>query len=375
MVDTPKKTPRARLRATPVTGEALRGPDTRPTRQAPLFRDPMPDRVEPCLATLAAKAPAGPQWAYEIKWDGYRLHVHVEPSGVRIITRGGHDWTHRFPAIARAAGALGASAAIIDGEAVVLDEEGRSSFPKLQQVLGGRGGKRVAPEALFYAFDVLYLEGVDLRPRSLDERRSELARLLAATDPEGWIRLSEEVEGDGGALLRHACAMGLEGLIAKDRRRPYRSGRGHDWLKIKCVESEGFVIVGYEPSAVARGGLGRLLLACREGDGLAYVGGVGTGFTESVARELRRALDAIRREKPAVPLKEKRIVWVDPVLVAEVEFRGWTGERMLRHASYKGLREGAGRRRHFSKMTAFGAPSLTRPSYRTNIMPASACWP
>lgn len=179
-------------------------------------------RGEPCLATLAAKVPAGPQWAFEIKWDGYRLHVHVEPTGVRIITRGGHDWTHRFPAIASAAGGLGAGTAIIDGEAVVLDELGRSSFPKLQQVLGGRGGKRVAPEAMFYAFDVLYLDGVDLRPRSLDERRGELAGLLAAADPAGWLRLSEEVDGDGGALLRHACAMGLEGIIAKDQATPVR---------------------------------------------------------------------------------------------------------------------------------------------------------
>lgn len=198
---------RTRLRAEPA-GETHRGPDTGPSRQAPLFRDPMPDRVEPCLATIAAKMPEAPHWAYEIKWDGYRLHVHVEPGQVRIITRGGHDWTHRFPAIAAAAVGLGAGMAILDGEAVVLDEQGRSDYPTLLRVLGGRGGKRIAPEAMFYAFDLLYLDGLDLRPSTLDERRATLTTLLDGSDPHGWVRLSEEVDGDGGALLRHACAHG-----------------------------------------------------------------------------------------------------------------------------------------------------------------------
>lgn len=157
MVKPPIDKPKRRLRAEPAVDVAIRGPDTRPSRQSPLFRDPMPDRIELCLATLAPKVQVAPHWTYEINWDGYRLHVHVEPSGVRVITRGGHDWTHRFPAIAEAAASLGAGTAILDGEAVVLDEQGRSDYPALLRVLGGRAGKRVASEALFYAFDLLYL--------------------------------------------------------------------------------------------------------------------------------------------------------------------------------------------------------------------------
>ena len=152
---TSSKRPRAKSTA-PRRGDALRGPRTGPSRQATLFRDRMPDRVEPCLATLVPEVPTAEHWSYEIKWDGFRLHVHVEASGVRILTRGGHDWTHRFAAIAKAAAELGVATAIIDGEAVVLDERGRSEFAALQQALGGRGGKRVASEALFYAFDLMF---------------------------------------------------------------------------------------------------------------------------------------------------------------------------------------------------------------------------
>jgi bifunctional non-homologous end joining protein LigD len=325
MAKLPADTPKRRLRATTAL-EALRGPDTRPSRQAPLFSDPMPDRVEPCLAELVDKPPVGPHWAFEVKWDGYRLHVHVEPRQVRIITRGGHDWTHRFPAIAAAARNLDAGTAILDGEAVVLDEKGQPDFGLLQKALGGRGGKRVAPEVLLYAFDLLYLDGRDLRGDTLDERRAALAGALSAALPEGSIRLSEEVHSDGPTFFRHACEMGLEGIIAKDRRKPYRSGRGGDWLKIKCVQSEGFAIVGYEPSDVALGRLGRVLLAAYEGERLVYVGGVGTGFTGATAAALRKLLDAIRRDKPAVPLKRKGVVWTEPTLVAEVEFRAWTGD-------------------------------------------------
>lgn len=177
-----------------------------------LVVDTMPLRVEPCLALLAKNPPKGPNWVLEVKWDGYRLAVHVEPERVRILTRGGHNWTDRFPAIAQAARNFGTTM-ILDGEAVVLDEQGRSDFGLLQQALGGRGGKRSSSEAILYAFDLLYFDGYDISRLELAERRCMLEDLLK--DQNGAIRLSEEVEGDGAVLLRSACEFGLEGIIAR----------------------------------------------------------------------------------------------------------------------------------------------------------------
>jgi bifunctional non-homologous end joining protein LigD len=311
----------------------------RDPQQPQLRLDPMPDRIEPCLALLKATPPKGNGWAFEIKWDGYRLAVHVEPSRVRVITRGGHDWTHRFPNIAEAARKLGAATLILDGEAVVLDEQGRSDFGALQKALGGRGGKRAAGEAIFYAFDVLYLDGHDLTGMELSGRRHLLEGL--PLDPAGTIRLSEEVEGDGAALMDAARQHGLEGIIAKHRDRPYRSGRTGDWLKIKCVQSDSFMIVGYEHSSSARGGIGSVLLAARSGHDWIYVGSVGTGFKEADAIYLRKTLDVLKTKTPACSYdgRRKDVVWAQPTLIAEIEYRAWTDEGRLRHASYKGLRE------------------------------------
>ncbi|APO76062.1 ATP-dependent DNA ligase protein [Rhizobium etli 8C-3] len=307
--------------------------------QSSLPLDPMPERIEPCLALLKPKPPKGEQWIYEIKWDGYRLAVHIEPHGVRIVTRGGHDWTHRFPAIAQAAKQIGVTTAVLDGEAIVVDERGRSDFGLLQQSLGGRGGKQISGEALFMAFDLLYFDGHDLRQLDLSSRRHLLEGMV--TDREGVIRLSEEFEADGDRLLELACEHGLEGIIAKDRHSEYRSGRLGDWVKIKCLQSDSFVIVGYELSTVARAGIGSLLLAARKGDGLVYVGNVGTGFNERTAQELRGMLDRLKVTKPAVGYEGRRkgLVWVRPKLIAEIEYRAWTHDGKLRHASYKGLRD------------------------------------
>ena len=225
----------------------------------------------------------------------------------------------------------------LDGEAVVLDAAGRSDFGALQRSLGGRGGRQASGDAILYAFDLLYFDGHDLTKMELSGRRHLLEDLIG--ESEGTIRVSHEVEADGAALLAAAREHGLEGIIAKHRDSTYRSGRLGDWLRIKCIQSESFVIVGYEPSTAARGGIGSLLLAAYQGAAFVYVGSVGTGFKEKEAVELRRMLDTLKTKRAAVAVDKKGGVFVQPTLIAEIEYRAWTDDGKLRHASYKGLRE------------------------------------
>ncbi|WP_370168718.1 non-homologous end-joining DNA ligase [Sinorhizobium fredii] len=297
--------------------------------------DPMPARIEPCVAMLVDKPPKGRDWAFEVKWDGYRLAVHIEPGRVRIITRGGYDWTNRFPSIVAEARQLRLTTAILDGEAVVLDEQGRSDFGMLQRALGRRPSAHEPGEIILFAFDLLYFDGCDLRRLPQRERRRLLEQVLA--ERKDAIHLSEEVEADGEEFLRVACAHGLEGIIAKHRERPYRSGRTDAWRKITCTRRDSFVIVGFEPSTVT-GAIGRLLLAARRGGELVYVGGCGTGWTREESVKLRELLEEIETDAPAVNLKRKGAVFTQPLLVAEVEYRAWTDEGRLRHPSFKGLR-------------------------------------
>lgn len=298
--------------------------------------DPMPRHVEPCVATLVDKPPKGPDWAFEVKWDGYRLAVHVEPGEVKAITRGGYDWTKKFGAIVDEARQLGHASMILDGEAVVLDDQGRSDFGLLQRAVGKKPSLHEPSEIVFFAFDLLYLDGRDLRSLPLSERRRLLEPIVAGRT--GAIRFSEEVNADGAEFFRAACELGLEGIIAKRRDKPYHSGRRPEWLKIKCARRDWFVIVGYEPSTMP-GAIGRLLLAARKGDDLLYVGGCGTGWSNKESVKLRELLDAIPSETPALSLKRKGAKFARPLLVAEVEYRAWTHDGKLRHPSFKGVDE------------------------------------
>jgi len=295
--------------------------------QPQLLFNPIPNRVEPALAQLKSHPPKGDKWSWELKWDGYRLAVHIEPQDIRILTRGGHDWTHRFPAIVEAARALGPATMIIDGEAVILDAEGRPDFGLLQQSLGASGkqaGNR-ASDAIFYAFDLIYFDGHDLRGVEYRSRRHLLDDLLTGKDAA--IRLSETLDVEPAVLLEHVCRLGLEGIVGKHLDRPYRSGRTGDWVKIKCVQSEAFLIIGYEKSSASPAGFGSLVLAAYRGADLVHVGSVGTGFKETETIRLRKMLDKVRwkRKPPPLPYSGSAdVVWVEPTLIAEIEFRAWT---------------------------------------------------
>jgi bifunctional non-homologous end joining protein LigD len=302
-----------------------------------------PGFIRPCLALLAADAPQGEGWLHEIKFDGYRLMAHLRDGEVTLFTRSGLDWTTRFPLIAEGLRHLRADVAIIDGEAVIEDEGGVSDFSALQAAL--RDGK-AASQAIFYGFDLLYLDGYDLRGAALDNRKAALAALMErrARPHHTGVRYSEHILSDGKAMVDHACRLGLEGIISKKRTAPYRSTRGGDWLKIKCTNRSEFVVGGYVPSTATRGAIGSLVLGYYDGDKLIHAGGTGTGFSREVAQSLYKQLAADKLTKSPFAGKlsaddRRGVVFVAPRLVADVEFRGWTDDNHLRHAAFKGLRE------------------------------------
>ena len=298
-----------------------------------------PGFVPPALAMLRSSAPSGKKWLHEIKFDGYRAQAHLRSGRVKLLTRNGHDWTERFGrAIPAALGQLAIREAVLDGEVVVEGASSASDFSALQADLSeGRTDRLV-----FYAFDILHLDGKDLRPASLLDRKEVLEALLRGAS--GALRYSDHFDEDGDLVLRHACRLSLEGVISKDRDAPYRSGRGKAWIKSKCSERQEFVIAGFVPSTTSRHAIGSLILGYYKDRKLVYAGRVGTGFTHAAAAYLFRRLEnATRKTSPFArkpPAEEARnAVFVRPELVAEVEFGAWTASNVIRHATYRGLRE------------------------------------
>jgi bifunctional non-homologous end joining protein LigD len=300
----------------------------------------LPAFLEPCLASPCERPPSGPKWIHEIKYDGYRMQARIDGRKVRLLTRKKLDWTERFLSIADALKALGLGSALIDGEIVVEDASGISSFNDLQADL--KTGR--LDRFRYFVFDLLYCEGFDLTKVVLKNRKNLLRQLLVILPAGSPIRFSEDLDVDGPTMLEHACRFGLEGIVSKRADLPYRSGRGDHWTKSKCLERQEFIILGYIPSTAASRSVGSLALGYHDNQKLVYAGRVGTGWSQDQARALRDELETISAIKPscAKPLPagtEKGVRWVKPRLVCEIEYRGWTRDRLLRAAAFKGLRD------------------------------------
>lgn len=300
-----------------------------------------PAFVEPQLATLVDDVPPGTNWMHEIKFDGYRALLACSGSDVRVYTRNGHDWTDKFEPLVASLSALDLPASLIDSEIIAFGPDGNPDFSSLQAVLKRGHGRQTdkTPLSLF-AFDLLSLEGEDLRHLTNVERKERLEALLDAAQPP--IHLAEHVFSAGEKLFQAMCGAGQEGIISKRADAPYRSGRTKSWLKIKCTARQEFVIVGWTRSNAAGRPFSSLLLAQHEEGELVYKGKVGTGFNEDSMRDLARRME--RLETDAAPLKvpkvdARRVQWVKPELVAEVAFTEFTSENRARHPSFLGLRE------------------------------------
>ncbi|WP_248914215.1 DNA ligase D [Pseudomonas moorei] len=300
----------------------------------------LPELIKPELATLVERAPDG-QWRYEVKFDGYRIMARIDHGEVRLFTRNGHDWTRKLPGQAEALAALHLESAWLDGEMVVVDEEGVPDFQALQNAFeAGRSGNIV-----YYLFDLPYLNGVDLREVPVEERRAALATVLKASD-DPLLRFSDSFDEEPQALLNSACQMRMEGLIGKRLGSPYVSRRSSDWIKLKCKHRQEFVIVGFTDPKGSRSAFGALLLGLHDRDSgeLRYAGKVGTGFTEATLASIHDQLKPLKTKKPAVVNPPeggefKTVHWLKPRLLAEVAFAEITKDGSVRHAVFHGLRD------------------------------------
>jgi bifunctional non-homologous end joining protein LigD len=285
---------------------------------------PLPGFVVPALASATDRVPSGERWIHEIKFDGYRVQVHLANEAVKVFTRRGHDWTKRFKKVSDDAW----HSAIIDGEIVVPATDGTTDFSVLQNELTGKSTKIV-----LVAFDLLYLNGRDIQKLPLFQRKAELKKIIAGTD----VQFSASFEIDGNEMFAHACKIGLEGVVSKVRDSVYPVGRTNNWVKKTCAQRETLTIAGF---ALDDGKWDGIYLARRKGSDLVYAGKVDHGFDKTSAAELRRRLEPlVRKTQPYAKRIAHKGIWVEPKLLAEIEYRAKSAEGKVRHPFFKALRE------------------------------------
>ena len=307
------------------------------------LREAEPEFIAPQLALQASEAPEGSDWIHELKLDGYRIQIHIQAAGkkksVKLLTRNGLDWTHRMPKVATEAAKLAVSSAVLDGEVVVLDTQGRTDFADLQAAFQEGEKKNLT----YFAFDLLHLNGHNLRELPLLSRKQLLAQLIANLEDTEVIRLSEHLQSSGREVFSSACHLGAEGIISKLGDSSYKSGRSGSWLKVKCLHEQEFVVGGFTPPSKGGRGIGSLLLGYYENGRLRYAGRAGTGFTQQSQKLVRKQLDKLLQGKPSFievdGAARRDAQWVKPVLVAQIAFATWTRDNLLRQAVFKGIRE------------------------------------
>lgn len=303
-----------------------------------LPKEHQPTFLTPQLAQQAESAPEGSGWLHELKLDGYRMQARKEGALVQMLTRSGLDWTARMPAIAAAVAALPTQSVTLDGEVVVLAPDGTTNFADLQASF--QDGAR--NPLTFFVFDLLHLNGGNPRDLPLRDRKALLAEVLTTADPV-HLRLSEHLESNGQQMFQKACKLGAEGIISKRATGRYTSGRTSDWLKLKCLHEQEFVVGGFTLPSNGSAGIGALLLGYYSGKKLIYAGRTGTGFTQKSSKQIRQQLETLRTPDPAFekpPAEARRsAIWVTPTLVAQVRFATWTADDQLRQAAFLGLRE------------------------------------
>jgi bifunctional non-homologous end joining protein LigD len=307
-------------------------------------REAFPGFIEPQLAQQSLKVPDASDWIHELKFDGYRIQIHVrtQKSGqhkTTLYTRKGLDWTARMPEISAAASQLPVDNAILDGEVVALDKHGIPNFADLQSAFQEGRAKYLS----YFVFDLLHINGHNTRALPLLARKRMLAGLLAKSPASSPLLFSEHFQALGGEVFQKACALGAEGIVSKIASARYESGRVHAWLKIKCIQEQEFVIAGFTLPSKGGNGIGALLLGYYKDRQLIYAGRAGTGFTDQTQRSLRMQLDRLKQEETSftkVPGDARRgVIWVKPKLVAQVAFSTWTRDDLVRQAAFKGLRE------------------------------------